>query len=103
MIKQVAEIKSKVAKVREIMSTATATAEAGGGMIKVTAAGDQRIIKIEIDPEIVNPDDLEMLQDLIIAGVNKALADAMEAGKNAIRDHTDRILPEDMDLPKFDI
>ena len=76
MLKQVADMKNQFGKVREIMQRVTATAEAGGGMVKVTANGNQRIIKIELDPEIVDPNDMEMLTDLIIAGVNKALDEA---------------------------
>ncbi len=101
MLKQVADMKNQIGKVREIMQRVTATAEAGGGMVKVTANGNQRILKIELDPEIVDPNDMEMLSDLIIAGVNKALDEAAEAGQNELRDQADSFLPKDMDLSKF--
>ena len=101
MVKRVAEMKNQLAKVQEIMQQVTATAEAGGGMVKVTATGNQRITKIELDPEIVDRNDMAMLHDLIVAGVNKALDEAAEAGQNELRNHTDSLLPKDMDLSKF--
>ena len=101
MLKQMADIKNQVGKVREIMQRVTATAEAGGGMVKVTANGNQRILKVELDPEIVDPNDMEMLTDLIVAGVNKALDEAAEAGQNELRDQADSFLPKDTDISKF--
>ncbi len=100
-LKQMAEMKNQVVKIREAMQRVTATAEAGGGLVKVTATGDQRVIKIELDPEIVDRDDMDMLHDLIIAGVNKALEEAAEAGQDELRNQADQFLPKDMDLSKF--
>ena len=96
-IKQVSELKNQITKIREIMRKVTVTAEAGGGLVKVTANGEQRIVKIELDPEIVTQEDMEMLHDLIIAGVNKALGEAAEAGQRELQNN----LPLDMDLHKF--
>jgi len=103
MLKQVADMKNHIAKVQEIMQRVTATAEAGGGLVKVTATGNQRITNIELDPEIVDRNDMTMLHDLIVAGVNKALDEASEAGQNELRNHTSSILPQDMDLSKFNL
>ncbi|MCY4171208.1 MAG: YbaB/EbfC family nucleoid-associated protein [Bacteroidetes bacterium] len=93
MFKQVHELKNKMAKMQEIMEKITVTAEAGGGLVKVTATGNQRISNIELDPEIVDTDDMEMLHDLIVAGVNKALEKAAEAGGNELRTHAESLLP----------
>lgn len=101
MLKQVADMKNHLGKVREIMQRVTATAEVGGGMVKVTANGNQRIIKIEVDPEIIDANDMEMLTDLVVAGVNKALDAAAEAGQNELRNQADSIIPKGMDLSKF--
>ncbi len=101
MLKQVADMKNHLGKVREIMQRVTVTAEVGGGMVKVTANGNQRIIKIEVDPEIIDTNDMEMLTDLVVAGVNKALDEAAEAGQNELRNQADNIIPKGMDLSKF--
>ena len=78
MMKQAQEMQAKVLRVQKEVETQTVEAEAGGGMVKVTANGKQRILEIKIDPEVVNPDDIDMLQDLVTAAVNKALENAQE-------------------------
>lgn len=78
MMKQAQEMQAKVLRVQKEVETQTVNAEAGGGMVKVTANGKQRILEIKIDPEVVNPDDIDMLQDLVTAAVNKALENAQE-------------------------
>lgn len=103
MIKQVADLKNHLSKVREAMRRVTVTAESGGGMVKVTANGNQRVVKIELDPEVVDPNEMDMLNELVIAAVNKALDDAMEAGQNELRNHADNLLPAGLDLSKLDL
>jgi len=78
MMKQAQEMQAKVIRVQKEVESQTVEAEAGGGMVKVTANGKQRILEIKIDPEVVNPDDVDMLQDLVMAAVNKALENAQE-------------------------
>jgi len=78
MMKQAQEMQAKVLRVQKEVETQTVEAEAGGGMVKVKANGKQRILEIMIDPEVVNPDDIEMLQDLVTAAINKALENAQE-------------------------
>ena len=78
MMKQAQEMQAKVLRVQKEVETQTVEAEAGGGMVKVTANGKQRILEIKIDREVVNPDDIDMLQDLVTAAVNKALENAQE-------------------------
>jgi len=78
MMKQAQEMQAKVLRVQKEVETQTVEAEAGGGMVKVKANGKQRILEIKIDPEVVNPDDIDMLQDLVTAAVNKALENAQE-------------------------
>jgi len=67
--------------------------EAGGGMVKVTANGRQRIVKIAIEKEVVNPDDVEMLEDLVLAAANKALNDAGTMAQEEMAKATNGILP----------
>jgi DNA-binding YbaB/EbfC family protein len=84
MMKQAQEMQAKVLRVQKEVESQTVEAEAGGGMVKVVANGKQRIVEIRIDPEVVNPDDIEMLQDLVTAAVNKSLENAQEMISQAI-------------------
>ena len=82
MMKQVQKMQADMAKAQEELKTATVTATAGGGMVTVTATGDQQITAIEIKPEAVDPDDVELLQDLVLAAVNEALRSSQELAAN---------------------
>ncbi len=73
MMKQAQQLQNKMAKMQEEMAEKTIEASSGGGMIKVVANGKQEILSIHIEKEVVDPEDVEMLQDLILAAVNEAL------------------------------
>ena len=74
MMKQAQQLQSKMTKLQEEMADKTVEATAGGGMVKVVANGKQEISAIHIEKEVVDPEDVEMLQDLIVAAVNEALS-----------------------------
>ena len=78
MMKQAQKLQARMLKLQEELANQTVEATAGGGMIKVTANGRQQIISIAIEKEVVDPDDIEMLQDLILAAVNDALNKSQE-------------------------
>ncbi len=78
IMKQAQQFQSKMAKLQEELNQKTVEASAGGGMVTVMANGAQEILSIRIDPEVVDPEDLEMLQDLVMAAVNDALSRAKE-------------------------
>jgi DNA-binding YbaB/EbfC family protein len=78
MMKQAQQLQSKMAKLQEEMSEKTVETSSGGGMVKVVANGRQQLVSIQIEQEVVDPDDVEMLQDLILAAVNDALTKAQE-------------------------
>lgn len=78
MMKQAQKLQARIASLQEEMAEKVVEATAGGGMIKVTANGRQQILSIQIEKEVVDPDDVEMLQDLILAAVNDALAKSNE-------------------------
>ena len=78
MMKQAQKLQSRMASLQEEMAEKVVEATAGGGMIKVAANGRQQILSIQIEKEVVDPDDVEMLQDLILAAVNDALAKSNE-------------------------
>ena len=73
MMKQAQNLQKKMLKTQQELATKTVEATAGGGMVKVIANGGQKIESIELEKEVVDPEDLEMLQDLILAAVNDAL------------------------------
>ncbi len=72
---------------------------AGGGMVKVVANGKQDIIEVKIDREVVNPDDIEMLQDLIVAAVNQARQKAQELQAEQMAELTGGLNIPGMNLP----
>ena len=78
MMKQAQQLQSKMMKLQEELADKTVDSSSGGGMVKVTANGRQQILSIQIEKEVVDPDDVEMLQDLVLAAVNDALAKAQE-------------------------
>jgi DNA-binding YbaB/EbfC family protein len=78
MMKQAQQLQSKMMKLQEELAEKTVESSSGGGMVKVTANGRQQILSIQVEKEVVDPDDVEMLQDLILAAVNDALAKAQE-------------------------
>ena len=78
MMKQAQQLQSKMMKLQEELAERTVESSSGGGMVKVTANGRQQILSIQIEKEVVDPDDVEMLQDLVMAAINDALAKAQE-------------------------
>jgi len=78
IMKQAQQFQARVAKLQEELGDRTVEASAGGGMVTVVANGRQEIVSIAIDPEVIDPEDREMLQDLVMAAVNDGLAKAKE-------------------------
>jgi DNA-binding YbaB/EbfC family protein len=78
MLKQVQEMQDQMAKAQEELAGETVEASAGGGMVRVKATGGGEIVEIKIAPEAIDPDDPEMLEDLVLAAVNEALRNAQE-------------------------
>ncbi|WP_096202860.1 YbaB/EbfC family nucleoid-associated protein [Bacillus sp. FJAT-45350] len=73
MMKQMQKMQKQMVKAQEELKEKTVEATAGGGMVTVIASGDKRIVDIKISEDCVDPDDVEMLQDLILAATNEAL------------------------------
>jgi DNA-binding YbaB/EbfC family protein len=78
IMNQAKKIQDRLASVQEEMALKTIDGSAGGGMVTVTANGRQEIVSLKIEPEVVNPEDIEMLQDLVQAAVNDALRKSQE-------------------------
>ena len=78
IMKQAQKMQAQIAKIQEELAQKNVEATAGGGMVTVVANGKQEIVSIKIEPEVVDPKDIEMLQDLVVAAVNEALRMAQE-------------------------
>ena len=78
MMKQVQQMQAEMAKAQEQLKEEVVEASAGGGMVTVRVTGDLEVREITIDPEAVDPDDVELLQDMVLAAVNEALRSAQE-------------------------
>ena len=79
MMKQAQKMQVELARAQEEIKDMTFEASAGGGMVKAVAQGDNSLVSLTIDPEAVDPEDVEMLQDMVVAAVNEALRMAEEA------------------------
>ena len=93
MMKQIQKFQEKVAQIQESLEGKTIVAESGGGVVKVTANGKQRLTRIQIDKDVVNPGDVEMLEDLLIAAANKALEDSGKMAQEEMAKATSGMLP----------
>jgi len=78
MMKQVQKMQADMARLQEELGNRTVEATAGGGVVKAVMNGKQELIELNIAPEILNPDEAEMLQDLIVAAFNEALRKSQE-------------------------
>jgi DNA-binding YbaB/EbfC family protein len=79
LMKQAQKMQKDMARIQEELAEKTVEATSGGGAVKVTATCDKRIKELALAPEVVDPDDIEMLQDMILAAVNEALRKAEDA------------------------
>jgi DNA-binding YbaB/EbfC family protein len=78
MMKEAQKLQARMLKMQEELAEKTVESAVGGGMIKVVANGRNQVVAIRIEKEVVNPEDVEMLQDLILAAVNDALTKSQE-------------------------
>ncbi|MBN2542478.1 YbaB/EbfC family nucleoid-associated protein [bacterium] len=78
LMKNLQKVQKKIEEVQDELSEMTVEGTAGGGMVKVLVNGKQEVLEVSIDPEVANPDDVEMLEDLIVAAMNSALQKCSE-------------------------
>lgn len=78
MMKQVENMGAKVSRLQEELAEKTVSATSGGGMVTVTANGQKEIVSVKIEKDVVSPDDIELLEDLVCAAVNEALSKCQE-------------------------
>jgi len=78
MMRQVQQMQEEMEKAQESLKHETVEASAGGGMVSVKVSGELEILELKIDPDAVDPDDVEMLQDMVLAATNEALRSAQQ-------------------------
>jgi hypothetical protein len=99
MMKQVQQMQAKMEQMQAELEKAEVEATAGGGMVKVVANGKHDILSITIDPEVVDKDDVEMLQDLIVAAINQARQKVQELQAEQMSDITGGLKIPGLNLP----
>lgn len=94
------DLQSRMKEAQDELSTIVETGESGGGMVKATVNGQKSLVGIEIDKLLINPDDKEMLEDLIVAAVNNAYNRVEPKIKEHLQKATDGVLPN---IPGLDL
>lgn len=84
MMQQAQKMQFELARAQEEIKSMTYTASVGGGMVQATAMGDGSVQSISINPEVVDPDDVDMLQDLVLAAVNEAIRGVAQQGEERL-------------------
>ena len=100
MLGKVKEVQAKMKEAQENLGHLKTTAESGAGMVSATVNGKKELIDLKIDESLFSPEDKEMLKDLVIAAVNKAIADAEILAKEELKKSTEGMLPN---IPGFDL
>ncbi|MCC6395576.1 MAG: YbaB/EbfC family nucleoid-associated protein [Bacteroidetes bacterium] len=93
MMKQIQKMQEKMQQVQEELEQKTVTGEAGGGMVKATANGKQRLTALAIEREVITNEEPDMLEDLILSAVNKALEESQKMAQEEMAKVTNGILP----------
>ena len=101
MMKQAQKLQAKLARVQDELGTKEVEATSGGGMVTVRASGHQDILSIKIDPEVVDPEDVEMLEDLVLAAVQQARQKAADMAEAEMQKATAGLIPPGMNMPGF--
>lgn len=78
MAKQIKEMQQQMLRAQEELAEERVEASAGGGIVKAVVSGKQELLEIKIDPSAVDPDDVEMLEDMVVAAINEALRQSQE-------------------------
>ncbi len=99
MMRQLQKMQADMEKTQNELASKTVSEESGGGMVKATANGKKEIISLEINDEVINPDDKEMLEDLVVAAVNKALESAGRLAEDEMAKITRGMMPPGMNIP----
>ncbi|HID96047.1 MAG TPA: YbaB/EbfC family nucleoid-associated protein [Candidatus Latescibacteria bacterium] len=93
VLKQAQILQTRLAKLQDILEERTVEGSAGGGMVTVVANGKQDILELKIDPEVVTPEDVEMLEDLILAAIKQARKRAQDLAEEEMRKMAGGLIP----------
>ncbi|MEQ9297526.1 MAG: YbaB/EbfC family nucleoid-associated protein [Cyclobacteriaceae bacterium] len=93
MMGKVKEVQEKIKAAQETLGDITETGESGAGMVTAVVNGKKEVISINIDPSIINSDDKQLMQDLVVAAVNMALANVDEKAKEHLKKSTEGVMP----------
>ena len=99
MMQQVQKMQQEMQRAQEELARETVTASAGGGAVKATMTGGLELVSIEINPEVVDPEDVEMLEDMVTAAVNEALSSAQELASRRLGGITGSLGDLGLNLP----
>ncbi len=99
MLKQVQKMQEEMQKVQGQLGNLTVSEEAGGGMIKATANGNQELISLEIDPQVINKDEKDILEDLVVAAVNKVMQSSKKLAEDELGKVTKGMIPPGLNIP----
>lgn len=100
MLGRMKEVQARLQQAQNNLVNIKTTGESGGGMVKATVNGKKQVLMLEIDETLLKPEDRTVLQDLVVAAVNKALEQAEELARDELRKSTEGLLP---DLPGLDL
>lgn len=100
MLGKMKEVQAKLKEAQDNLVHVRATGESGGGMVKAVANGKKQLVELEIDKEIINAEDKTMIQDLVVAAVNKALEEADVKAKEELKNTTQGLIPN---IPGLDL
>lgn len=103
MMGKVKELQEKMQQAQQEIQFITATGEAGGGLVRATANGNRKVISLQIDESLLTPQDRDMLADLVVAAVNKAIEEAGEQARQELQRKTSGLMPNipGLDLSNF--
>ncbi len=101
MLKQIQKMQQDMEKAQNELGNKVVTEESGGGMVKATVNGKKELISISIDNEVLSSGDKEMVEDLIVAAVNKALASAGKMAEDELGAITKGMIPPGFNIPGF--
>jgi len=100
MMKQIQKMQADMEKVQNDLASKTVTEESGGGMVKATVNGQKQVISVVIDPEVLK-EEKEMIEDMVVAAVNKALESAGKLAEKELGAVTKGMIPPGLNIPGF--
>lgn len=100
MMGKMKEVQARMKEAQDSLAAISQSGESGAGLVKATVNGHKKLIKLEIDPDIIKTDDRELLQDLIVAATNKAMDSIEDSIKTHLQKATEGLMPN---IPGFDL